>query len=91
MDQQKTAGIEVGSAAAAELIELRQNDGLNANIGFTMAHTRPGVWQLPAGTNPMVPWMSKLRPFMLKSPDQFRPGPPPKLSSSEWAEHITKF
>lgn len=86
----KTAGIEVGSAAAAELIELRQNDGLNANIGFTMPTPGPGVWQLPAGTNPMVPWMSKLRPFMLKSPDQFRPGPPPKLSSSEWAEQYNE-
>ena len=86
----KTAGIEVGSEAAAELIALRQNDGLNANIGFTMPTPGPGVWQLPAGVNPLVPWMSKLRPFILESPDQFRPGPPPDLSSSEWAEQYNE-
>jgi hypothetical protein len=86
----KTAGVEVGSEAAAELIALRQNDGLNANIGFTMPSPAPGVWQLPAGVNPLVPWMSKLQPFMLESPDQFRPGPPPDLSSSEWSEQYNE-
>jgi PAP2 superfamily len=81
----KTAGISVGNAAAEELIALRQGDGLNANIGFTMPAPAPGVWQLPAGVNPQAPWMSRFRPFMLESPDQFRPGPPPDLSSTEWA------
>ena len=82
----KSAGIQLGSDAAAELIALRQGDGLNADIGFTMPAPAPGVWQLPVGVNPLVPWMSKLRPFMLVSPDQFRPGPPPDLSSDEWAK-----
>jgi hypothetical protein len=86
----KTAGIEVGSEAATELIALRQGDGLNANIGFTMPAPAPGVWQLPAGVNPLVPWMSKLRPLLLEHPDQFRPGPPPDLSSSEWAEQYNE-
>ena len=86
----KTAGIAVGVEAAAELITLRQGDGLNANIGFGMPAPAPGVWQLPAGVNPLVPWMSKLRPFMLESTDQFRPGPPPDLSSSEWAEQFNE-
>jgi hypothetical protein len=81
----KSAGIQLGAAAADELITLRQGDGLNANIGFTMPTPAPGVWQLPAGVNPLVPWMSQLRPFLLESPDQFRPGPPPDLSSPEWA------
>ena len=81
----KTAGVSVGKAAADELIALRQGDGLNANIGFTMPAPAPGVWQLPAGVNPQAPWMSKLRPFMLNAPDQFRPGPPPDLSSTEWS------
>ena len=86
----KTAGVKVGFETAADLIALRQNDGLNANIGFTMPSPAPGVWQLPTGVNPLVPWMSKLRPFMLESPDQFRPGPPADLSSSEWAEQYNE-
>ena len=87
----KTAGIQVGAQAASELIALRQGDGLNANIGFTMPAPRPGVWQLPAGANPVTPWLSKLKPFMLKSPDQFRPGPPPDLTSSEWATEYNEI
>jgi hypothetical protein len=81
----KTAGIAVGQAAAAGLIARRQGDGLEANIGFTMPAPAPGVWQLPAGQNPMTPWASKLRPFMLRSPDQFRPEPPLALTSRAWA------
>lgn len=86
----KTAGMEVGAQAAAELIALRQNDGLNADIGFSMPAPAPGVWQLPVGALPMTPWMSELRPFMLKNPDQFRPGPPPDLSSREWVEQFNE-
>jgi hypothetical protein len=82
----KTAGIQVGAAAADEIIAQRQGDGLNANIGFTMPTPAPGVFQLPANVDPLVPWLSRLRPFMLVSPDQFRPGPPPDLGSRKWAE-----
>ena len=81
----KSAGIEIGTQSAQGIIALRSGDGLNANIGFSMPAPAPGVWQLPAGANPLVPWMSRLQPFMLNSPDQFRPGPPPDLSSEEWA------
>jgi len=81
----KTGGIQIGTQAASELITLRQGDGLNADIGFTMPAPGPGVWQLPAGANPVTPWLSKLKPFMLESTDQFRPAPPPDLTSSEWA------
>jgi hypothetical protein len=84
----KTAGVEVGQAAAAELIAMRQGDGLEADIGFTMPDPAPGVWQLPPGATPLSPWISKLHPYLLNSPDQFRPGPPPDLSSEEWAEQF---
>lgn len=86
----KTAGIEVGAAAANEIITLREGDGLYANIGFSMPSPAPGVWQLPASVNPQTPWMSQLRPFMLNSPGQFRPAPPPELSSAEWAEQYNE-
>jgi hypothetical protein len=86
----KTAGIETGAMAAAQIIALRTGDGLNADIGFTMPSPAPGVWQLPTGASPLVPWMSKMKPFMLNSHDQFRPGPPPDLSSAEWAEQFNE-
>jgi hypothetical protein len=87
---EKSVGIQVGTEAADGVIALRAGDGVEANIGFTMPAPGPGVWQLPAGVNPLTPWMSQLRPFMLESPDQFRPGPPPDLSSDEWAEQYNE-
>lgn len=81
----KSAGIAIGQAAASGNIARRQGDGLEADIGFTMPAPAPGAWQLPAGQNPMTPWVSKLRPFMLARPDQFRPGPPRALTSRAWA------
>jgi hypothetical protein len=81
----KDDGIALGQKAAAGIIALRQGDGLEADIGFTMPPPGPGVWQLPAGQTAQTPWVSRLRPFMLERPDQFRPGPPPDLTSSEWA------
>lgn len=84
----KAAGVEVGQAAAEEMIALRAGDGLEGDIGFTMPNPAPGVWQLPAGSTPVSPWISQLRPYLLNSPDQFRPSPPPDLSSSEWADQF---
>ncbi|HEX7976921.1 MAG TPA: vanadium-dependent haloperoxidase [Anaerolineales bacterium] len=81
----KTAGIEVGEAAAGELLALRKGDGLEADIGFVMPQPGPGVWQLPPGVAPLTPWVSQLRPYLIKDPSQFRPGPPPELDSSTWA------
>jgi hypothetical protein len=80
----KDRGEAVGHEAAANLIAQRQGDGWMADIGFTMPAPGPGVWQLPAGQNPLVPWLSRLRPFALRSPSQFRPGPPPALTSRRY-------
>jgi hypothetical protein len=87
----KVAGITVGQATAAGLIARRQGDGLEANIGFSMPAPGPGVWQLPEGQNPMTPWASKLRPFLLQRPDQFRPGPPAALTSRAWAADFNEI
>jgi hypothetical protein len=86
----KEDGIAIGQAAAAGIISGRQGDGLEADVGFTMPAPGPGAWQLPEGQAPMTPWAAKLRPFMLKSPSQFRPGPPLALSSRAWAEDFNE-
>jgi hypothetical protein len=86
----KVTGRQVGSEAAAGIIALREGDGRNADIGFTMPPPAPGVWQLPAGQSPLTPWLSKFRPFLLQSPDQFRIGPPPELTSAAWAKNYNE-
>jgi len=87
----KTAGIQAGQEAAAGIIALRQGDGVEANIGFSMPAPAPGVWQLPAGQTPQTPWVAKMQPFLLQSPDQFRPGPPPALTSQQWAKEYNEI
>ena len=78
----KAGGRAVGAEAAAALLAQRQDDGWMADVGFTMPAPGPGVWQLPAGQTPLVPWLAKLRPFTMRSDDQFRPGPPPRSTAA---------
>ena len=35
---------------------------------------------------PQTPWLAHVAPFLLQSPDQFLPDPPPSLSSLEWTD-----
>jgi hypothetical protein len=86
----KAAGIAVGQATAAGIIARRQGDGFEADIGFTMPAPAPGAWQLPEGQTAQTPWASKLRPFMLRSADQFRPGTPVSLTSRAWAANFNE-
>lgn len=82
----KEAGRAIGRAAAANILALRRDDGLDADIGFKVPPASVGTWQPPAGTTPQTPWVSRLRPFMLQRPDQFRPSAPPNLASRAWAD-----
>ena len=82
----KQQGITYGEAAADRIIELRLNDGRNAPITFDQAPA-PGVWRPtpPANALFFAPWLGQVRPLLMKSPTQFRPGPPPALTSAQYA------
>jgi hypothetical protein len=81
----KTAGVAVGEAAAMALISARTGDGLEANITYTPG-SGPGAWipTPPAYAAPAVPWLGQMRPFTMKSPSDFLPDPPRALSSEPW-------
>jgi membrane-associated phospholipid phosphatase len=84
----KDAGVVVGRVAAAGLLALRSNDGSQAPLLPYTPGTQPGDFQPvpPNHTNP--PQFDQWRfvtPFALTGADQFRPGPPPALSSSAYA------
>lgn len=93
---EKDAGIAVGRQAAADIIGLRSSDVLTGNGTYTLQPSGPGVWQptmmMPDGTMapPVDPWMAVLKPFMRASPSQFRPEPPPSLSSPEYATQLNE-
>lgn len=80
----KAEGVKVGEAAAEALISERTGDGLNAPITYSEP-SAPGVWQPnPAGSTPVTPWLGQMRPFTMRSADQFLPDGPTPLTSEEW-------
>jgi hypothetical protein len=87
----KTQGIRYGERAADRLIELRADDGRFAPITFDVPPA-PGVWRpTPPAFAPFFdPWLAKLQPLLLDSPSQFRPGPPPALTSATYTEDFNE-
>jgi membrane-associated phospholipid phosphatase len=82
-DSKKTAGLEVGRAAAAAILAARENDGENRTVQYTPG-TKPGDYRpTPPDFKPAAQthWGS-VTPFVLKSSAQFRPGEPPAVNSS---------
>jgi hypothetical protein len=81
--QAKDQGVRVGTTAAAQMLSLRSNDGsAAAPIPFTPG-ANPGDYQLtpPAFSQPVFTHWQFIKPFALRRADQFRPGPPPALTS----------
>jgi hypothetical protein len=78
----KIAGIKLGMEVADAVQADRANDGTNAPDTYR-PHAAPGAY-VPT-TPPLWEQYARAKPWMLKSADQFRPGPPPALSSAEWA------
>jgi PAP2 superfamily len=77
----KASGIAVGEQAATAVVASCANDGSAAPDGYR-PHTTAGVY-VPTVT-PAVPHWGKRKPWVMASPDQFRPGPPPSLTSETW-------
>jgi PAP2 superfamily len=78
----KTAGITVGEKAAEMILALRAND-VAATRETCRPHTTTGVY-VPT-VIPAVPQWPQRTPWLMTSPAQFRPGPPPPLTSAAWA------
>jgi len=84
----KTAGIEVGDKAAAAILALRADDGAAAPETYR-PRTTPGVY-VPT-VIPAVPQWPQRKPWVMASADQFRPGPPPNLTSDLWARDYNEI
>jgi hypothetical protein len=78
----KSEGIALGEQAATAVQEDRSADGTNAPDTYRPL-TSPGVW-IPT-TPPLFEPYARAKPWVLKSADQFRPNPPPPLSSALYA------
>src|SRR5262245_2101663 len=78
----RAAGIALGEKVGAAVFADRQNDATNAPDTYRPL-TRPGVW-VPT-TPPLFSQYATANPWGLKTASQFRPGPPPELSSALYA------
>jgi len=79
-------GVLVGQRVAAGLVAARIDDGRDDLEPFTPT-PEPGVWRPtpPAFLAAQTPWMATMKPLLLRSARQFRPGPPPALDSVRYA------
>ncbi len=90
-DAATLAGVAHGERTAAHLIAQRSGDGWLAPVTFSRP-LAPGVWRPtpPANAAFLAPWLGVMRPFVLRSHDQFRPGPPPALASRRYARDLAE-
>jgi hypothetical protein len=82
----KTDGIEEGQDVAAAILALRSNDGSAAVLPSFVPKNQPGSYQLtPPNFAPadFIQWPN-VTPFALGRANEFRPGPPPQLTSEEY-------
>jgi PAP2 superfamily len=83
----KARGIGVGERAAADVIAKHAND-----VGKPEPYrpvTSPGVYvptTVPTGWS-----LAQHRPWFMKSAAQYRPGPPPALTSAVWARDYNEI
>jgi membrane-associated phospholipid phosphatase len=81
------AGTELGRQVAAAALEHAQGDGFDKPWTGSVP-SEPGLWN---GTNPVMPQASTWRPWLLASPDEFRPAPPPAYDSPERAAEMAEL
>jgi membrane-associated phospholipid phosphatase len=77
----KTAGIAAGEQAAAAVFARRASDSMSAET--YRPHAAAGAYVPTA--SPAAPTWSQRKPWLMSSAAQFRPGPPPVLTSDAWA------
>ena len=92
--EHKTRGVRVGETVADRILALRDNDGSNAQPIPYVFGSAPGDYQSTPPNFPPQPqfthW-SLVTPFALARADQFRPGPPPALTSDKYSDALNQI
>lgn len=81
-----TAGDQIGRAVAEQVILQARTDGAQDQSWYGMFPIGENVWFSSANPAipPLLPLWSQVRPWLMSSPSQFRPTPPPPLGSPEF-------
>jgi membrane-associated phospholipid phosphatase len=90
--QGKQQGIKVGAAVARRLLALRSSDGSAATPPPFVAGNKPGDYRPtpPAFAPPVFTNWGSVTPFVLSSGRQFRPAPPPPITSAAYASALNQ-
>ena len=81
--KKKDNGVAMGVEAAQQV--LAAHDGVIPAVTYTPP-SGPGNWQpVPPAFATVLPGFGLVTPFTMSSQSQFRPGPPPALTSDVWA------
>lgn len=85
-------GLLVGSQAAAGILQTRADDGATATPPPYLSTGAAGDYRPtpPAFAAPVFTHWAAVTPFVLRSGNQFRPQPPPALSSAAYASAINE-
>ena len=86
------AGVEIGRAAAADVITAAKNDRVSAPWTGSLP-TGPDKWvsQNQPPTPPLGPGLGGARTFFLANGAEFRPGPPPALESPAFKAAVAEL
>jgi hypothetical protein len=91
--EDKAEGVRIGATVASRMLQLRANDGANAQPIPYVFGSAPGDYQSTPPNFPPQPqfthW-SHVKPFTLPRADQFRPRFPPPLSSEKYANDFNE-
>jgi hypothetical protein len=82
----KEQGIRIGQIVGSEVLESRSHDGSQAQPTPFVFGNKPGDYQStpPNFPKPQFTNWSHVTPFALRRANQFRPGPPPDLTSERY-------
>jgi len=85
-------GIEVGDRVASLLLAARADDGSAAMPSPFVAGSQPGDYRStpPNFPSPVFIDWGNVTPFVLRSGAQFRPAPPPALTSAAYARALNE-
>jgi len=86
-DRARSDGLVAGNKAAVAILASRADDGAAAPEQYR-PQTTPGNY-VPT-VIPAAPQWPHRKPWVLASADQFRPGPPPALTSERWARDFNE-
>ncbi|HLZ00418.1 MAG TPA: vanadium-dependent haloperoxidase [Candidatus Angelobacter sp.] len=90
---EKTEGVNVGTSVADQILAIRNHDGSSVPGPVFVPVNVPGTYQLtPTNFKPaqFTGW-SKVTPFALEAASQFRPGPPPALTSDRYSDDFNQL